>query len=144
MKVFIENEAGSDQKNIYNEKTLEYQKTYTVSRAYPYPYGFIPETTSGDGDNLDCFVITERKLKSGVTIECEIVGLMEQIEDGKDDHKILARLPGEHAVVDDNMQGILQEFVTHVFDHLPGKVVKVGRFLGPDEAAKHLKKCVDQ
>ncbi len=63
MKVFIENEAGSDQKNVYNEKTLEYRETFTVSRKYPFPYGFILKTTSGDGDNLDCFVITEQKLK---------------------------------------------------------------------------------
>mgnify|MGYP001570857230 CR=1 FL=1 len=65
MKAFIENEAGSNQKNIYNEKTLEYKKTVTVSRKYPYPYGFILDTTSGDGDNLDVFVLTEKKLKSG-------------------------------------------------------------------------------
>ena len=80
MKVFIENEAGSDQKNLYNEKTLEYKKTVTVSRKYPYPYGFILDTTSGDGDNLDCFIITERKVKTGQIIECEPIGLMEQIE----------------------------------------------------------------
>ena len=60
MKVFIENESGTDQKNVYNEKTLEYKKTVTVSRKYPFPYGFILDTTSGDGDNLDCFIITEK------------------------------------------------------------------------------------
>jgi hypothetical protein len=35
MKVFVENEAGTDQKNIYNEKTLKYIKTVTVSRNTP-------------------------------------------------------------------------------------------------------------
>lgn len=63
MKIFIENEAGSDQKNLYNEKTLEYKKTVTVSRKYPYPYGFALDTTSGDGDNVDVFVITDQKIK---------------------------------------------------------------------------------
>ena len=70
MKVFIENEAGSNQKNLYNEKTLEYRKTVGVSRKYPYPYGFILETTSGDGDNLDCFILTEKKLKTGSIVNC--------------------------------------------------------------------------
>jgi len=65
MKVFIENEAGSNQKNLYNEKTLEYRKTVTVSREYPYPYGFILDTISGDGDNLDCFITTDAKLETG-------------------------------------------------------------------------------
>jgi len=103
MKVFIENEADSNQKNLYNEKTLEYKKTVTVSRKYPYPYGFVLNTTSGDGDNLDCFIITDKKLKSGQVVECEPIGLMEQIETAwgqtggnieEEDHKMLAILPG--------------------------------------------------
>ena len=65
MKVFIENEAGSDKKNLYNEKTLEYKKTVTVSKKYPYAYGFILNTTSEDGDNVDAFIITDKKLKAG-------------------------------------------------------------------------------
>ena len=80
MKVFIENEAGSDQKNLYNEKTLKYKKTVTVSKKYPYPYGFIIDTTSGDGDNLDVFVVTNKKLNRGQIVECDPIGLMEQIE----------------------------------------------------------------
>ena len=63
IKVFIENEAGSDQKHLYNEKTLVFNKAITVSRKYPHPYGFILNTTSGDGDNLDCFILTEQKLQ---------------------------------------------------------------------------------
>jgi len=105
MKVFIENEAGSNQKNLYNEKTLEYRQTVTVSRRYPYPYGFIMETTSGDGDNVDVFVLTDQPLKSGQMIECEPVGLMEQMEKSWDesqgereevDHNVLAVLSGDH------------------------------------------------
>lgn len=143
MKVFVENEAGSDQKNLYNEKTLEYEKTVTVSRKYPLPYGFILETTSGDGDNLDCFIITEQKLKAGQIVECEPMGLMEQIEDGKEDHNILARLSGEGAAVDERTKSKLTEFVSHVFDHKVGKIVKVGRFLGKDETEKYIKQCLD-
>ena len=36
MKVFIENEAGSKVKNLFDEKRLEYEKSIEVSRAYPY------------------------------------------------------------------------------------------------------------
>lgn len=143
MKVFIENEAGSDQKNIYSEKTLEYKKTYTVSRSYPYPYGFILDTTSGDGDNLDCFVITEQKLKSGEIVECEPIGLMEQIEDNEEDHNVLARLPSEEVTLDTVIQERLTDFVSHVFDHLPGKNVKVGNFLGKGAAESYINQCSD-
>ncbi|MFA6215514.1 MAG: inorganic diphosphatase [Patescibacteria group bacterium] len=143
MKIFIENEAGSDQKNLYNEKTLEYKKTVAVSRKYPFPYGFILGTTSGDGDKLDCFVITEQKLKTGQTVECEPIGIMEQIEDGKEDHNILTRLFGDKATIDEKIKSKLMEFVSHVFDHRIGKAVKVGRFLGKKEAENYIKKCSD-
>ncbi len=143
MKVFIENEAGSDQKNLHNEKTLEYKKTVTVSRKYPFPYGFILGTTSGDGDNLDCFVITEQKLKTGQIVECVPIGMMEQIEDGKEDNNILAKLDGEDVIIDVAIQDTLTEFVSHVFDHRPGKVVKVGGFLSKEDAKKHINQCLD-
>lgn len=143
MKVFLENEAGFNQKNLYNEKTLEYKKTVTVSRKYPFPYGFILGTTSGDGDNLDCFVLTGQKLKTGQIVECEPIGIMEQIEDGKEDHNILARLSEEDAEVDDKDIEELTEFISHVFDHRAGKVVKVGRFLGKEEAEKYIMQCLN-
>ena len=143
MKVFIENEAGSDQKNLYNEKTLEYKKTVTVSRKYPFPYGFILGTTSGDGDNLDCFIITEQKLKTGQTVECEPIGLMEQVEDGKEDHNILARLPEEKMTIGEEIKSKLTEFVSHVFDHKADKVVQVGRYLDKEDAEKYVEQCLD-
>ncbi len=144
MKVFIENEVGSDQKHIYNEKTLEFKEVFTVSRKYPFPYGFILNTTSGDGDNLDCFIITEKQLKTGDVVECEPIGIMEQIEDNEEDHNILAKLCEEEALVSERIKETLTEFVSHVFDHRVGKVVKVGRFLDKKEAEKHIEKCLDK
>lgn len=144
MKVFIENEAGSDQKHIFDEKTLEYKKTVTVSRPYPYPYGFILGTTSGDGDNVDCFVLTKQKLQSGQMVECEAIGLMEQMEDNKEDHNVLAKLPNEDITVDEVTQKTLTGFISHVFDHLPGKVVRVGKFLDKESAEAYIKKCLDK
>ena len=142
MKIFIENKAGTDKKNLYNEKTLEYKKTVTVSRKYPYPYGFVLGTTSGDGDNLDCFVITEKKLKTGDIVECEPVGIMEEIEDGEEDYNILARLVDEEAAVNKKVKEALIEFVSHILEHRVGKVVEVGRFFGKQEAKKYIHKCL--
>jgi len=55
MKVFIENEAGSNKKNIFDEKSLDFEKQVEVSQSYPYPYGFVLNTTAEDGDSVDCF-----------------------------------------------------------------------------------------
>jgi len=144
IKVFIENEAGSNQKNLHDEKTLEYKKTVTVSREYPYPYGFIPDTTSGDGDNLDCFILTDKKLKTGDIVECEPIGIMIQKEDGKEDNNILAVLKDEQAEVDEQVKSKLKEFVSHVFDHLEGKKIEVGDFLGKEDAMKTIQECADK
>ena len=45
------------------------------------------------------------------------LGIMEQVEDGKEDHNILAKLIGEEALVDEKVKEDLKEFVLHVFDH---------------------------
>lgn len=128
MKVFIQNEGGSDLKHFHDEKTLELKGTTRVSRAYPLPYGFVLNTTAEDGLNVDCFVITSRPLTTGQVVECDLIGLMEQIEDGKADHNVLAVLRGEGAVVNENTRQLLTDFVSHVFDHIPGKRISVGRF----------------
>jgi inorganic pyrophosphatase len=143
MKVFIENEAGSDQKNLFDEKTLTYQKTVLVSRSYPYPYGFILDTTSGDSDNVDCFVVTDQKLVRGQIVDCEPIGLMEQIEDGETDHNIVAVLKGEERVLNKAIQDQLRDFVSHIFDHLPKKSVTVGEFLGKEAALAYIQRCAD-
>jgi hypothetical protein len=41
IRVFVQNEAGSNRKNYHDEKTLEFWRSQIVSHAYPFPYGFI-------------------------------------------------------------------------------------------------------
>lgn len=136
MKVFIENEAGSNIKKLFNEETFEYQKSVKVSAVYPFPYGFLLNTKSGDGDNLDCFVLTKQPLKSQEIIEIEPIGMFEEIEDDKEDHKILAVLPGETWDRDQNLEQIFRDFSAKVFSHLPHKKKVVGRFLGKEDAIR--------
>jgi inorganic pyrophosphatase len=139
MRVFIENEAGSRQKNTYDERTLRHVNTVEVSAAYPYPYGFVIGTVGGDGDAIDCFVVTARRLSSGESLECEPVALLEQIEDGAIDHKLLAVPIGEPATVDDATLAALRDFAANVFAHVAGKQMKIGRLLGRDAAEAYLR-----
>jgi inorganic pyrophosphatase len=138
IKVFIQNEAGSNRKNYHDEKTLQYKETKLVSRPYPYPYGFIVGTTASDGCNLDVFVITNRPLRTGQLLECEVLALMEQFEDGVDDHNVLARLPDEAADLTSDVQAVLTDFVLNVFRHVQGKRVRVGQFRSVEEAEAHV------
>jgi inorganic pyrophosphatase len=143
LRVFIENEAGTSRKNIYDERTLTYLRTVNVSRAYPFPYGFVIGTRSGDGDCVDCFVLTTVALSSGTIVECDAVGLIEQIEDGEVDHKVLAVLPGEPIVLDDAVMAALKHFIGGVFAHVPGKRMNIGRLLPRPEAEAYVRACRD-
>jgi CubicO group peptidase (beta-lactamase class C family)/inorganic pyrophosphatase len=141
VQVFIENEAGSAQKHTYDERTLALLRSETVSRAYPFPYGFVLGTRSGDGDAVDCFVISGGTLASGAIVACEAVALLEQVEDGETDHKILAVPAGAPAVIDDDVLAALTDFISGVFAHVPGKQMRVGRLLGRDAAEAYVRAC---
>jgi inorganic pyrophosphatase len=140
VRVFIENEAGSRRKNTYDETTLRYLHSADVSAAYPYPYGFVPGTRGEDGDAVDCFVLTSAPLRSGAIVECEPIGLIEQIEDGEIDHKVLAVLPGETADLDGAVARITA-FVMTVFAHIPGKDMRVGPLRDAAAARDYVARC---
>ena len=141
MRVFIENEAGSTRKNSYDEDTLALQGSVTVSAAYPFPYGFVIGTRSGDGDAVDCFVLSPTPLASGATVDCEPIALLEQIEDGEVDHKIIATLPGGPRAVDPAALAAIKDFIAGVFAHVPGKRMQVGRLLDARAAQEFLARC---
>jgi len=140
MRVLIENEAGSRRKNTYDETSLFWLKAEDVSAAYPFPYGFVVGTKAGDGDAADCFVLTARNLTSGTIADCEPLGLLEQIEDGEVDHKVLAVLPGETFALN-QAEPVLRQFVRGVFAHVPGKQMTIGRLLDRQAAEAYLAAC---
>lgn len=154
MKVFIENESKSRVKNIFNEKTFEFIKTMPVSREYPFPYGFVLNTTAEDGDNVDAFVLTNKKLKSGQIVDCEPIGLMEQFEQSWDskklnveevDHNVLMIIKGEEKInINAVYENLLSEFVKHVFDNIQLNKTRIGRFLGKEDAIKYISKHFDK
>jgi len=141
MRVLIENEAGSRTKHTYDERTLALVGSAAVSAAYPYAYGFAIGTRSGDGDAVDCFVLGETPLASGRVVECEPLALLEQIEDGEVDHKVLAAPVGEAAAVDDAVLERITAFVRGVFAHVPGKSMQIGRLLDRQAAVDFLERC---
>ena len=133
LRVFIENPAGAEVKRHHDEKSLVFLYEEEVSRAYPFPYGFVIGTTAPDGDNLDCFVLTRQELSSGRIVECEPVALLEQFDGGEIDHNVLAILPGESVELDGEVIETLREFIHHVFDHSERELT-TGRLLDSSAA----------
>ena len=141
MQVFIENQAGSRRKKIDDERTRRHLRPVHVSASYPYPYGFVIGTVSGDDDAVDCFVLTSEPLTAGTMLECDPIGLLEQVEDGEIDHKVLAVPSGGSATIDDAVVAALKEFVSGVFSHIPDKRMEIGRLLDRDAAESYLRQC---
>jgi len=140
LRVFIENGAGSNVKHHHDEETFELQRVEQVSGAYPYPYGFIPGTRAPDGDCVDCFVLTERPLRTGDLVDCEPIGLMEQWEAGVVDNNVLAVPVGEPVPDLAPAIPVLTRGILELFAGMPGRETAVGRFLPAEDAIAYLER----
>lgn len=101
VNVVIEIPAGSVDKREYDEAT----RSFPISerngaprriKFLPYPanYGFIPGTLmdkaqGGDGDALDIFVLCSA-LPSGTLVEVEPIGIINLVDAGERDDKVIA------------------------------------------------------
>ncbi len=97
----IEIPAGSTEKRQYDSATGTFpvdlrNGTPRVIRFLPYPanYGFIPGTRmrkeeGGDGDAVDVFVLCGA-LPSGAVLEVEPIGVIELLDAGERDDKLIA------------------------------------------------------
>ncbi len=88
----IEIQKGSHNKIEFDEKLglFKLDRVLYASYHYPLDYGFIPETRSEDGDDLDELVIGGDSLFTGCVAEVRPVALMHMIDSGDPDQKVLA------------------------------------------------------
>ncbi|MFC1630213.1 inorganic diphosphatase [Patescibacteria group bacterium] len=90
--VVIEIPKGSKNKYEYDEKldAIKLDWVFTDGFCFPFDYGYIPETKAGDGDHLDVFVFSSHQIAIGSVVECRPIGMIEFLDRGEKDNKILA------------------------------------------------------
>jgi inorganic pyrophosphatase len=132
--VFVQNEAGTTTKNRHDESSLEHIGSIELIAPYPFAYGFIPDSSAADGDCLDCYVITEKELRSGDLIEAVPVGVMDLFENGQPDHKVLCVLVGQPQTVSPDQLLVLETFVRRVSKQFPHAGFELGSVLGQTQA----------
>ena len=114
--------------------------------AKPCNYGFIPQTLDEDGDELDTLVVCGEPIPTGVWLEAKIIGVMNFIDDGDNDHKIVV-VPTDDRNTGDSINSLedlgerWQQKVTEHFTHYkdlkkPGRTNVTG--WGDIEAAKKI------
>jgi inorganic pyrophosphatase len=145
MNVIIEIPKDSHNKYEIDKKTglIKLDRANYSAAAYPFDYGFVPQTLWDDGDALDVVLLTTYPLNVGILVAARPVGILNMIDGGDADDKIIA-VPMDDKRWDDVRdlgdinKHTLKEFV-HFFEtykNLNGKPigVTVGGFKGRREA----------
>jgi|SRR5579884_4148391 len=88
----IEIPLGEVNKYEYDKKLQVFRLDRNLYSPVHYPgdYGFIPATLSTDGDPLDVLVLVDTPSFPGCLIEVRPIGLLEMLDQGVKDEKVLA------------------------------------------------------
>ena len=92
VNVVVEITKGSSNKCEYNEKGgyFELDRTLFSPFYFPFEYGFIPQTESGDGDSLDVVLVASRPTFPGCVVKARPIGVLMMSDEKGVDNKIIA------------------------------------------------------
>ena len=152
--VYIEISKNTNVKYEYDEKlqALICDRILLTPFIFPFNYGFIPNTLSGDGDPLDAILYIEQSLIPGSYIKCKIVGCLETEDEKGIDNKIILvpieKVSPIESQIDDisDLPDMFIKKFTYFYQHykdLENKVVKIGNLLNKDEAIKVYQQSIE-
>lgn len=92
MNVIIEIPKGSKNKYEIDKETglIALDRVSHTAQDFPFDYGFVPQTLWEDGDALDVVLLTTYPLFPGILVRARPVGIMNMIDSGDSDAKIIA------------------------------------------------------
>lgn len=92
INVIVEVPKGSQNKYEIDKDTglIKLDRANYSNAAFPCEYGFVPQTLWDDGDALDVVVLATFPIPTGILVKVRPVGLMEMIDTGEEDFKIIA------------------------------------------------------
>ena len=82
----VETPRGSRNKYKFDEQTgrMKLSKVMPEGMMFPYDFGFIPDTKSGDGDPLDVLVLSDESTFPGCQLDCRLIGVIKANQREKD------------------------------------------------------------
>ncbi|KXJ99023.1 MAG: Inorganic pyrophosphatase [Parcubacteria bacterium OLB19] len=149
MNVIIEIPKFSKNKYEIDKETglIALDRVMHTAQDYPFDYGFVPQTLFDDGDALDVIVLTTYPLAPGILVKARPVAIMEMIDGGDRDDKVIA-VPlddprfAEINDLDDLNKHFIKE-TAHFFEtykKVQNKEVSVGQWHGKEEAMQAFEK----
>ncbi len=143
MNVIIEIPKFSKNKYEIDKETgiIALDRVMHSAQDYPFDYGFVPQTLFDDGDALDVVLLTTHPLLPGILVKARPVAIMEMIDGGERDDKIVAVPVDDPRFADVKDIGDLNKHfikeMTHFFEtykKVQNKEVQVGAWSGAKEA----------
>lgn len=94
---------------------LKLDRVIYSSFFYPHNYGFIPQTLGDDKDPLDILVLSSMSVQPMCIIEAKVIGVMQMIDGGEADDKIIAVAAHDMSV---NHMNNIEDLPPHFFKEL--------------------------
>jgi inorganic pyrophosphatase len=154
LRMVVETPRGAAVKLKYEPE----MRAFTVSRAlslgiaYPFDWGFIPDTKCEDGDPLDALAIHDSATYPGVVLPCRplgVVDMSQKSKSGREQNPRLILMPIWHdrmgefekasGLPNRLKEEIEQFFVSATF--FTGKDPRIEGWRGPKPAAKLVDSC---
>lgn len=152
LNVTIEIPKGSKIKYEYDRATqqISVDRILYGPSGYPQNYGFIKEALDWDGDELDCLVIADQAIGTGVVVPTRIIGAMEMIDSGETDTKLIGVIDCDPRYAHiKSLKDVSQHLLLEIKDFfetykkLQHKVVTVTGFRDQKWAISEYKTCVN-
>ncbi|MBD0263407.1 MAG: inorganic diphosphatase [Tolypothrix sp. Co-bin9] len=151
INVLIEIPGGSKNKYEFDKdlQAFALDRVLYSSVQYPYDYGFVPNTLADDGDPLDGMVIIDEPTFPGCIIAARPIGMLEMIDGGDRDEKILC-VPDKDPRYKDVRS--LKDLPSHRLDeiaeffrsykNLEKKVTEIRGWLDVDQVMPLVEQCI--
>jgi len=137
VRAIVEVEKGSHQRAAFDEnfKVLGYRE---VGLPYPFAYGFILNTSSEDGDGIDCYILTDKHLEIGTIVGCIPIGLLEVYENEELDSKVICIVENDNFRFNQKHIERIKNFILLIFEKYPDINIKFGEYRDGDYAGNYI------
>lgn len=151
MNVIVEINKGSKNKYEIDKETglIALDRVMHSAQDYPFDYGFVPQTLWDDDDALDVLLLTTYPLVPGILVRARPVAMMEMIDGGESDNKIIAvpvddpRFEDVRDLKDINKHTLKEiEHFFATYKKIQDKEVEVRGFSGKAEAQKDFERAI--